>query len=138
MLLLVNPQFVALGGLVWNFPTSCAWAARVYVSHRSAPGAPTTLTYVVARKLRVIMALQRRVLVVDRGARDHGLKVVGLPSRFATFQTDLGSSDCTADPLSPTASLSVCDWWDAGVLLLSQHALLGRQMQSRAASMSAS
>jgi len=31
---LVGTQFVALGGLVWNFPTSCAWAARVYVSHR--------------------------------------------------------------------------------------------------------
>ena len=31
---IVLSQFVALGGLVWNFPTSCAWAARVYVSHR--------------------------------------------------------------------------------------------------------
>lgn len=27
-------QFVALGGLVWDFPTSCAWAARVYVNDR--------------------------------------------------------------------------------------------------------
>ncbi|KAK9816601.1 hypothetical protein WJX72_002599 [[Myrmecia] bisecta] len=25
-------ELVALGGLVWNFPTSCAWAARVYVN----------------------------------------------------------------------------------------------------------
>ena len=41
-------EFVALGGLVWDFPTSCAWAARVYVSNATA--------------------------------RDHGLRVVGLPS----------------------------------------------------------
>ena len=27
-------QLVALAGLVWNAPTSCAWAARVYVSNR--------------------------------------------------------------------------------------------------------
>lgn len=29
-------QLVALAGLVWNPPTSCAWAARVYVNRESA------------------------------------------------------------------------------------------------------
>lgn len=28
------PQLVALAGLVWNAPTSCAWAARVYVDNK--------------------------------------------------------------------------------------------------------
>lgn len=27
-------QLVVISGLVWNFPTSCAWAARVYVNNR--------------------------------------------------------------------------------------------------------
>jgi membrane protein insertase Oxa1/YidC/SpoIIIJ len=31
--LFVMLQLVALAGLVWNPPTSCAWAARVYVSN---------------------------------------------------------------------------------------------------------
>lgn len=47
-------ELVALAGLAWNFPTSCAWAARVYVNNVSA--------------------------------RNHGLTVVGLPSRLATFR----------------------------------------------------
>ena len=29
-------EMVALGGLVWNAPTSCAWAARVYVNNKDA------------------------------------------------------------------------------------------------------
>ncbi|PRW61256.1 NEOXANTHIN-DEFICIENT 1-like isoform X1 [Chlorella sorokiniana] len=29
-------ECVALAGLAWNFPTSCAWAARVYVNDREA------------------------------------------------------------------------------------------------------
>ncbi|KAK9803448.1 hypothetical protein WJX73_002248 [Symbiochloris irregularis] len=29
-------EVVVLAGLVWNFPTSCAWAARVYVNNREA------------------------------------------------------------------------------------------------------
>ena len=29
-------QLVALAGIVWNPPLSCAWAARVYVNNRSA------------------------------------------------------------------------------------------------------
>eukprot|EP00873_Tetraselmis_striata_P014093 jgi/Tetstr1/434357/TSEL_023461.t1 len=29
-------ELVAMGGLVWNPPTSCAWAARVYVSNKQA------------------------------------------------------------------------------------------------------
>ena len=29
-------QLVALAGLVWQFPSSCAWAARVYVSNADA------------------------------------------------------------------------------------------------------
>ncbi|PNH03494.1 hypothetical protein TSOC_010447, partial [Tetrabaena socialis] len=29
-------ELVALAGLVWNAPTSCAWAARVYVNNREA------------------------------------------------------------------------------------------------------
>mmetsp|Transcript_34780 Transcript_34780/g.98608 ORF Transcript_34780/g.98608 Transcript_34780/m.98608 type:complete len:321 (-) Transcript_34780:371-1333(-) len=29
-------ELVVMGGLVWNPPTSCAWAARVYVNNRSA------------------------------------------------------------------------------------------------------
>ncbi|KAI7836283.1 hypothetical protein COHA_009832 [Chlorella ohadii] len=29
-------ECVALAGLAWNFPTSCAWAARVYVNDRDA------------------------------------------------------------------------------------------------------
>ncbi|GMH37856.1 hypothetical protein BSKO_05740 [Bryopsis sp. KO-2023] len=49
----VFDELVVLGGLVWNPPTSCAWAARVYVSNKEA--------------------------------RNHGLKHVGLPSRFAKF-----------------------------------------------------
>ena len=27
-------QLVVISGLVWNWPTSCAWAARVYVNDR--------------------------------------------------------------------------------------------------------
>ena len=29
-------EMVALGGLVWNAPTSCAWAARVFVNNKDA------------------------------------------------------------------------------------------------------
>jgi hypothetical protein len=29
-------ELVAMAGLVWNVPTSCAWAARVYVSNKDA------------------------------------------------------------------------------------------------------
>ncbi len=29
-------ELVALAGLVWDFPTSCAWAARVYVNNKEA------------------------------------------------------------------------------------------------------
>jgi hypothetical protein len=29
-------QLVAVAGLVWNFPGSCAWAARVYVNDKCA------------------------------------------------------------------------------------------------------
>ena len=29
-------EFVALAGLVWDFPTSCAWAARVFVTNKEA------------------------------------------------------------------------------------------------------
>ena len=29
-------QLVALAGLVWNAPASCAWAARVYVNNKEA------------------------------------------------------------------------------------------------------
>ena len=29
-------ELVALAGLVWDFPTSCAWAARVYVNNKDA------------------------------------------------------------------------------------------------------
>jgi len=47
-------ELVALAGLAWNFPTSCAWAARVYVNSDEA--------------------------------RRHGLAVVGLPSRLASFE----------------------------------------------------
>ena len=50
-----------------------------------------------------------------RGARDHGLKVVGLPSRFASFDTDnsimssrTGASDASAS--APAAG----DWWSSG------------------------
>jgi hypothetical protein len=34
--LLPRAQLVALAGLVWNPPGSCAWAARVYVSSAEA------------------------------------------------------------------------------------------------------
>ena len=33
---LISLQIVALAGLVWNPPTSCAWAARVYVTNAAA------------------------------------------------------------------------------------------------------
>ena len=33
---LLNVQLVVISGLVWNWPTSCAWAARVYVNDRYA------------------------------------------------------------------------------------------------------
>lgn len=32
----VFDELVVLGGLVWNAPTSCAWASRVYVDSKSA------------------------------------------------------------------------------------------------------
>lgn len=32
----MHVQLVALAGLVWNAPTSCAWASRVYVNNREA------------------------------------------------------------------------------------------------------
>ena len=71
-------ELVALAGLAWNFPTSCAWAARVYVNNKSA--------------------------------RNHGLSVVGLPSRLASFK---------AIPKPSTGSLSSkeqgrkhsMNWW---------------------------
>jgi len=52
-----------------------------------------------------------------RGARDHGLKVVGLPSRFANFQTDVGSQE-GMDSLSPSASPAADDWWSSGLLFI--------------------
>ena len=32
-------ECVALAGLAWDFPASCAWAARVYVNNRCGAGA---------------------------------------------------------------------------------------------------
>lgn len=32
-------QLVVISGLVWNWPTSSAWAARVYVNDRYTPSA---------------------------------------------------------------------------------------------------
>ena len=69
---------------------------------------------------------------VGRGARDHGLRVVGLPSRFATFQTD-GNSWESVDLPSPSASPTVSDWWGTGPCLLSQAgylAMLTKLVQS--------
>lgn len=36
-------QLVAVAGLVWNFPGSCAWAARVYVNDKCAAAAQMTV-----------------------------------------------------------------------------------------------
>jgi hypothetical protein len=36
-------QLVAVAGLVWNFPGSCAWAARVYVNDKCAASAQLTV-----------------------------------------------------------------------------------------------
>ena len=54
-------EMVALGGLVWNPPFSCAWAARVFVN--------------------------------DPGARAHGVKTCGLPSRLARFDRGDGADE---------------------------------------------
>ena len=78
-------ELVALAGLAWNFPTSCAWAARVYVNKRSA--------------------------------RDHGLHVVGLPSRLASFKArPKPSTDAHAKVSAHTHVKGCCDvhkesWW---------------------------
>ena len=79
-------ELVALAGLAWNFPTSCAWAARVYVNNDEA--------------------------------KQHGLNVVGLPSRRASFTRTIGGSaagraTASKSPKSPKSS-EASDWW--GVL----------------------
>ncbi len=55
-----------------------------------------------------------------RGARDHGLKVVGLPSRFANFQTDIGSQEGLDYP-SPSPSPVADDWWSSGLMVFMTH-----------------
>ena len=108
-------QYVALGGLVWNFPTSCAWAARVYVSHRCAHGCCTPVH--VTPGLWACRCGAVTVHWADRGARDHGLKVVGLPSRFANFQAGVDGQERSADAPSPSSSPVADDWWSAGLLV---------------------
>jgi len=73
-------ELVALAGLAWNFPTSCAWAARVYVNNASA--------------------------------RNHGLKVVGLPSRLASFRA-VPKKQLNA--LTSKGRNGKRDWWSFGV-----------------------
>jgi hypothetical protein len=73
-------ELVALAGLAWNFPTSCAWAARVYVNNVSA--------------------------------RNHGLKVVGLPSRLASFRA-VPKQQLTAKSASKDM-IGNRDWWSFG------------------------
>lgn len=72
-------ELVALAGLAWNFPTSCAWAARVYVNNVSA--------------------------------RNHGLQVVGLPSRLASFRA-VRKNPLNAQPSRFTVGKR--DWWAVG------------------------
>ena len=62
----VFDELVVLAGLVWNAPTSCAWASRVYVNNKAA--------------------------------RDHGIKVVGLPSRLASFEQSREPTRAVAAP----------------------------------------
>lgn len=72
-------ELVALAGLAWNFPTSCAWAARVYVNNASA--------------------------------RNHGLKVVGLPSRLASFRA---VPKKVLNVQSTKSRNTKRDWWSFG------------------------
>lgn len=71
-------ELVALAGLAWNFPTSCAWAARVYVNNKSA--------------------------------RNHGLSVVGLPSRLASFKAIPKPSTGSMSSKKQERKKSI-NWW---------------------------
>lgn len=60
-------ECVALAGLAWNFPTSCAWAARVYVNDRvardhgiSSVGLPSRLASFKALPLPELSASKQR------------------------------------------------------------------------------
>ncbi len=76
-------ELVALAGLAWNFPTSCAWAARVYVNNVEA--------------------------------RNHGIGVVGLPSRLASFKAVRKPTCCKGERRNPLKSSieSNLDWWSS-------------------------
>ncbi|WPT11353.1 Protein NEOXANTHIN-DEFICIENT 1 [Picochlorum sp. SENEW3] len=78
-------ELVALAGLAWNFPTSCAWAARVYVNNAEA--------------------------------RNHGIGVVGLPSRLASFKAVRKPSCCKGKIQHSSKSSSRIDsgsdWWSS-------------------------
>ncbi|EFN51039.1 hypothetical protein CHLNCDRAFT_141535 [Chlorella variabilis] len=108
-------ECVALAGLAWNFPTSCAWAARVYVSDRdardhgiSAVGLPSRLA---AFKALPLPALDGAGRSGEGGKR--GASWWDLPHRRAARGGGTAGSGA-AGAGSPTAVVELCNSERAG------------------------
>ncbi|KXZ44270.1 hypothetical protein GPECTOR_70g501 [Gonium pectorale] len=66
-------ELVAMAGLVWNPPTSCAWAARVYVNNSGAtPEVPNLLRYAcdLHTNVRMLPPLALSAPPAGRGEED--------------------------------------------------------------------
>ena len=94
---------MALAGLVWNPPGSCAWAARVYVSNAAAQ------RHGVKASLAALAGAASLVRLTTPPARCHAQEV-GLPSYTATFQEQPAASGASA-PKKRSAGLF---WWRGG------------------------
>ncbi|KAL9322258.1 hypothetical protein ACSQ67_010311 [Phaseolus vulgaris] len=77
-----DEQLVVIAGLVWNRPTSCAWATRVYVNNdeacchgRKEVGLPSQM----ARFSKTITAISRQ----PRGRKSEFLNRIGIGAKFS-------------------------------------------------------
>ncbi|XP_068499723.1 protein NEOXANTHIN-DEFICIENT 1 isoform X2 [Phaseolus vulgaris] len=78
----VFDELVVIAGLVWNRPTSCAWATRVYVNNdeacchgRKEVGLPSQM----ARFSKTITAISRQ----PRGRKSEFLNRIGIGAKFS-------------------------------------------------------
>lgn len=77
-------ELVALAGLVWDFPTSCAWAARVYVNNKEAR--------------------DHGISSVGLPSRLAGFKAIPLPA--------LGSTNTKKKESAKLTTENKATWWD--------------------------
>jgi hypothetical protein len=88
-------ELVALAGLVWNAPTSCAWAARVYVNNKEAR--------------------DHGIGAVGLPSRFANFKAVPLPALGAAAMGHDGTTARASKrgEAAVSSSSTRCSWWDA-------------------------